>query len=425
MSLAAYVGLASGVALVLTGVGLALARPRKAAGWWFAIFVIVWGTETALFNSFGLLEDLETIVLVERIAFGVVLVEILYLVHFTVRFTRGLDSRTEWWSWGTAGFILIVGSVLAFDPSLFSERSGPTLLSTLFINVPKFAAIYVAVGVLAKHHRRGLREHENRELRIVLGGLILYAAYTAGFWLSENGLAWAIEGMQVSVSEQIFTGLFAAATAFLLVLVAKYRWIEEVPSAWHADERTMVTAAVLAPLALGLATGAADPLGLPRVDLFGLLRIGSALVIAYGLLKFEIFEIDRKVKIGIRGSAIAAVFVVAFFTISEMVEFFVSTTVGTGAGLAAAALLTLVFKPIEEGASDLADRILPGVDDSEAYEERRKLEVYQAAVERAAGDEVFTEREKTILAGLREDLDLDPEAAHAVETDVLSHPLSL
>lgn len=424
MSLTAYLGIASGVALVLTGLGIVAARPRQAAGWFFAGFVGVWGVEFVLFNSLRLLDDISTILLVERAAFAFVLVEVLLLVHFTVRFTGGLGTRTEWWSWGAAAFGLVVAGILAVDPSLFSRPSGSTTLATVLIFVPSFVVLYVTLWILARRHRQGLLENEHREHRIVLAGLALYAAYTAGFYLSLYGVAMIRDPAGSSTSVRILLALFAGATAFLLVLAARYRLVDDPPEVWGPRERDIVSAVVLGPLLLGAATGLPDSVGPPRLDLFGLLRIGSALVIAYGLLKFEIFGIDRKVKTGIRGSLVAAVFVLVFFAISESVEFLVSETVGTGAGLAAAGLLTLAFRPIEGAASDVADRIMPGVDDSEDYEERRTREIYQAAVERAAGDEVLTEREKRILGGLREDLDLADDEARSVEEKVLSRPLA-
>lgn len=425
MSVAAYVGITSGAALVLTGIAVGLARPRRTAGWFFAGFVTVWGIEKALFNTFPFLDSLSTILVVERMAFAFVLVEILFLVHFTVRYTHGWDSKVAWWSWGTAAFTLAVGLWLAASPSTFSSTTGPTELANLLIVVPHFGVLFVTVGILASWHRTELRDLQHKEVRIVLVGLLLYVAYTAGFYFPLFGGAWILDPAGSPTSLKVLMVLFAVATAYLLYLAAGYIRLDESPPAWSSGERRLVCAAILVPMALGLATGIPAALDLGRIDLSGLLRIGSALLIAYGLLKFEIFGIDRTVKLGIRSSLVAGVFVVAFFAISEGVELLVSETVGTGAGLAAAGLLTLAFRPIEDAAGDVADRILPGVDDSEGYENRRKTAVYKAAVERAAGDQVLTDREKEILAGLREDLDLPTERARSIEENVLSRTVSV
>lgn len=422
MSLVAYLGIASGVALVLTGVGLGLARPRREGSWFFVAFVIAWGGETALFNSFPLVDSLSTVVFLERLALVLLLVQILFLVHFTVRFTRSMDTRHGWWSWGAAALTLAVGGAFAVDPSLFSDLSGRSLGTLLFITIPNFAALYVTVGILADRHASPRSEIEHREVRIILIGLMLYASYAAGFHLS---LYWGLIATEGAVLDfQLLGGLFTLATVFLVGLAAN-RWrMDEAPDEWSPRERPMLLVALLGPFLVGLVTGIAQIVDLPRIDLMGLFRIGTALVIAYGLLKFEIFDIDRKVKTGIRGSVIVGTFVVAFFVVSEGIETLVSETVGNWAGLGAAGLLTIGLRPIERKANQLADQAMPEVDDSQAYTEDRKAEVYQAAVERAAGDEVLTDREKEILAGLREDLGLHDNEAREIEERVLSRPVA-
>lgn len=418
MSLVAYLGIASGVALVLTGLVLGLARPRRAGGWLFLAFVVVWGIETVLFNSLSFLEEISTILIVERLALAAVLAEVLFLVHFTVRFTRSMETHHRWWSWGAAAFTLTVGALLALEPSMFSQVSGRTDLAVVLITVPKFAVFYVTVGLLARRHGNARTQIEHREVRIVLLGLVLYAAYNAGFYLSLYIGLLATEPPELAT--QILAGLFAAATLFLAVLIVD-RWrMEALPDHWRAWERPLFLGATTFPFLLGLGTGVAQIIDLPRIDLQGLVRLGTALVVTYGLLKFEIFDIDRKVKTGIKGSLIAGVFVVAFFVVSEGLEAVVSDAAGTWAGLGAAGLLTLGLRPLEHRASQLADRAMPGVDESEAYQEERSLEVYQAAVERAAADEVLTDREKQILTGLRDELGLRGSDAREIEQRVLA-----
>lgn len=415
MTLAAYLGIASGLALVLTGIGMGTARPRRLAGWFFAAFVLVWGVEIVLFNSFGLVQDLSTILFLERTAFAFVLVEVLLLVHFTVRFTGGLESRVAWWSWGAAGFVLVTGLFLAVDPTLFSEPAGPTFFATALVVLPFFLAVYVTLGIMAARHRDELYETEHREVRIVLAGLLLYAAYTTGFYLSNYGLRWVIAPGESTLSGRLFAVVFALATTGLLLLALTYHRMDDVPSTWGTHERPLLTGLILGLLALGLATGTPRFWGPPRVDLFGLLRIGSAAVIAYGLLKFEIFDIDRKVKLAIQRSLILGAFLLVFLVVSEGIEILVSDAAGTWAGLGAAGLLTFTLKPLERGAEEVANRVMPGVDESPAYREKRKQEIYQAALERVLGDEVLTDRERSMLTGLQQELGLDAEKARSIE----------
>lgn len=423
VSLVAYLGMASGVALLLTGLALAAARPRRDGGWVFVAFLLAWGLETTLFNSLSFMPDLSTLLLVQRIALAVLVVEFLFLVHFTVRFTRSHDSAHRLWSWGALALAVGVGSLFALDPGLFAELNDDSVLSTVLISVPKFGAFFVTVGILAARHRETRSHIEHREVRIVLVALCLYAAYTAGFYLSLYGLIWVTE--TPTLTEQILANLFALGTAFLLA-VAAWTWrTDPVPERWDPRDRPALVGAIVVPLVIGLVTGTAETVALPRVDLFGLLRIGAALLVTYGLLKFEIFDIDRKVKTGIRGSVIAGAFVLMFFGVSETVEVLISDAAGTWAGLGAAGVLTVALRPLEKQAHRIADRAMPDVDDSDEYEEKRSFEVYQAAVERAARDEVLTDREKEILSGLREDLDLRDSEARRIEEQMLAEPIAL
>ena len=58
---------------------------------------------------------------------------------------------------------------------------------------------------------------------------------------------------------------------------------------------------------------------------------------------------------------------------------------------------------------------MPGVDETAAYLETRKMEVYRAAFEGAVEDGVVTEKERRILTRLRDKLELAEDDAIAVE----------
>lgn len=421
MSLLAWLGVASGVTLALTGIAVLAARPRRQGSLFFALFTIAWSLDILLFNAFDLAGNLATEQLLAGAALAFTLVEVLFLIYFVVRFTDTQDTRHVWWAYGAAAYAAVVGGLLALNPGLFVSGRFLTVETSWLVSVPKFAAFYIALHVLVVAYLSETRETVRRESAIVVTALALYASYTAGFFATFYGLEWLVVGDLDPLSDLPFVILFGAAVlllAYQTVLVLR----RSSPETRSGLDRWVVAGLTL-PLLLGVATGAPSRLTDTRVDLFGVLRIVAGLLIAYGLVKFEIFDIDLKVKEGLRRAAIVSVFVLTFVAASETVEFLVSDRFGTWAGLAAAGALALGFRPIEQQASRLTERAMPGVADSQIYRDERKLEVYQAAVERAAHDEVLTEREKEILSGLRDELSLREAQAREIEQRILSRPV--
>ena len=84
-------------------------------------------------------------------------------------------------------------------------------------------------------------------------------------------------------------------------------------------------------------------------------------------------------------------------------------------GLLAALAIVAALRPMQRFAKGVADRVMRGVEDTPAYLEVRKLEVYRAALEGAIQDGIITDKERAILARLRDQLAIPPEAADAVE----------
>lgn len=138
-------------------------------------------------------------------------------------------------------------------------------------------------------------------------------------------------------------------------------------------------------------------------------------LIGYGVLKTQLFDIDLKVKAGVRRAAVAAVFVVVFFVASEAVERVASARLGTVAGLAAAGLLAFALTPLQRVADRVADAAMPAVRATPDYLQERKHAVYAAALEGARQDGVVTERERAILERLRRELGLTVQEAAGVE----------
>lgn len=142
-------------------------------------------------------------------------------------------------------------------------------------------------------------------------------------------------------------------------------------------------------------------------------------LVAYGILKHQLFDIDLRLKLTLQRSTVLGTFAGAFFVGSEALEELLPVE-GFILGLAAAGGVTVAFRPLQKAAQRFADRALPGVDASAAYLRERKYVVYRDAVEAAVDDGTVNVRETAILRKLQQSLVIDPDTASAIEAEVLT-----
>lgn len=141
-------------------------------------------------------------------------------------------------------------------------------------------------------------------------------------------------------------------------------------------------------------------------------------LLAYGILKAQLFDIDLRLKRGLRQGTVAAIFVGVFFVVSESAQELLSEELGPFLGIAAAGLLVFALAPLQRVAERVSDAALPRVRETPDYLAYKKLEVYRAAIESTLADGEITERERAMLDRLRDRLGIGPEDARALERDV-------
>jgi len=146
--------------------------------------------------------------------------------------------------------------------------------------------------------------------------------------------------------------------------------------------------------------------------------IAYVALLAYGILKTQLFDIDLRIKVGLSRGTVVAVFLAVFVVVAQIAQELLSDTLGLVVGGIAAALLLFAAAPLQRAAHRLADRAMPGVTASPDYLSYRKLHVYRAAVEAAQADGVITHRERTVLDTLRHELSIRDEDAVQIESDV-------
>lgn len=140
------------------------------------------------------------------------------------------------------------------------------------------------------------------------------------------------------------------------------------------------------------------------------------LLLAYAIVKVQLFDIDLKLKFALRQGTVAAILVATFFVVSEGLATLLSEQLGTFLGIATAGALLLFLAPLQRLAERLSDAAMPGVDgDDPDYVLLRKRDVYRAALEGAAEDGEVTARERRVLEKLQMELGLATSEVRTLE----------
>jgi hypothetical protein len=155
-------------------------------------------------------------------------------------------------------------------------------------------------------------------------------------------------------------------------------------------------------------------------DILGanVITIGFVLLLSYGILEFQLFDIDLRIKRGIRRSTVAAVFVAVFFVVEQIAQGYLSARFGLLLGAVAAGLTLFAFSHIHRFAEGVANGAMPNVAPTPEYLAYRKFEVYRAAYEDLCRDSVVSDKERAMLDHLRSKLGIEARDAVTIENEV-------
>ena len=146
--------------------------------------------------------------------------------------------------------------------------------------------------------------------------------------------------------------------------------------------------------------------------------LAFVLLLSYGILKVQLFDIDLRIKRGIRRSTVAGAFVVVFLVVEQLVQNWFTGQFGLLLGAIAAGLMLFALGHIRQFAAHVADRAMPDVAATPEYVAWRKFEVYRAAYEGLSADGLVSDKERATLDRLRVKLALTSADAIAIETEV-------
>jgi len=141
-------------------------------------------------------------------------------------------------------------------------------------------------------------------------------------------------------------------------------------------------------------------------------------LIAYGILRAHLFDIDLRIRWTIKQSTLAALVVAIIFLISEGASTFLSAELGTVAGLLAAAVVMFFLTPLQQFAERVAATAMPKTENTPEYVAFRKMQVYEAALIDAMAEGGISSKERTLLAHLRQSLGISAADAEAIEREL-------
>ncbi len=147
-------------------------------------------------------------------------------------------------------------------------------------------------------------------------------------------------------------------------------------------------------------------------------------LIAYGILRTQLFDIDLKIRWTIKQSTLAGVFVAIMFIISEGAAQFLEAELGNVAGLLAAAVVMFFLAPLQRFAERVAAVAMPNTKNTPEYASFRKMQVYEAAVAEAQLEGGISPKERSLLVLLRDSLGISESDAVAIEGELQVQPAS-
>ncbi|MBI4392392.1 MAG: hypothetical protein HY556_01155 [Euryarchaeota archaeon] len=150
-------------------------------------------------------------------------------------------------------------------------------------------------------------------------------------------------------------------------------------------------------------------------------RVALPLFVVYGLLRYQLFDIDVKVKWGIKRGTIASVFLLTFLVVTQLAQQYFQTNYEWVFGGVAAGLLLFAIAPLQRAADRIANAAMPNVHEAQEFragDKTSQLKAYRAAVEMALADGVITRAEERSLATVAHELGLSPLETLTVREEV-------
>jgi hypothetical protein len=235
-----------------------------------------------------------------------------------------------------------------------------------------------------------------------------------------GGWTWAYANVFAWLTLPVFLiSTFAILAAIHSISLTRAGTIERRRAVAYAIAFTILDVCWILGFLFGYARGSALPVWADTLQNVGYIFGVGALT--YGLLKYQLFDFDLKVKWTLKRGTLVAIILGAFFIGSSLAEQYLQQFGWIFGGITVGALL-FALRPIERAIDRVADRAMPKTTGTPEYLAQRKHEIYRAAIEDAMRDGVVSAKERALLLRLADNLGLSAEESGRIERDVLGVP---
>ncbi|MGQ0536555.1 MAG: hypothetical protein ACT4PT_10835 [Methanobacteriota archaeon] len=422
VALGYVVNLVGALLVVALGAFVASVNPRIRANAAFAAFAVLFGLAFALSNvPFFLPLGHPAAPLATGSAAALNVGWLAAASWFFLVFPRGLRGSGPGVLLVPAAIVavMVALSVSVLRAGLFtaewyyaSERLGPRAANYFFLTaLPAMGVLWagVALAALRASPSRNPGAEERRKLALVSVGVGGVMAFSWGLAIHPDPAPPAPAAVLVTLG----------VATLVLPFIPPTLWIRNTrgPDSRLARNVALVLlSATLAGMIVRAVLGSEE--AVDASGTYGLARTSMVAVLAYAILRHQLFDIDVKLKFTIRQSTVAAVFIGIFFVVSESAQAFLSDRTGTYLGIVAAGALVFAIAPLQRIAERVADRAMPGVKSVPDMSEEERAAFYREQLEVAYLDGVVDPGERLLLQSARRRLALPAEVAERLEAEV-------
>jgi hypothetical protein len=282
---------------------------------------------------------------------------------------------------------------------VFLLADGPFQFSARLLT----AAIIASQGPLAAWVSRQLGKgsaDQRQSTRLIVLGLCIWPAWTAMSFFTS-----LVAGQNLSNHTE---ANWAYGLLCLSFIWPSARLLRSTDGQRHWGAPTVIGLFAAAGVANGFFS---ERLGRPT---YFATIVGLALVVAYGILRRDLFTLDRKVHLALSKSTVAAVFLAVLFIVANIAQNYLGGKFGVVVGGAAAGMLFFVIAPIQRVAERLAEKAVPVTAGATVVDRpgapnasQRAEQAYRAVLKRYLRDGVVSRDEERTLAHVAGELRID------------------
>lgn len=430
LALDALIGPIAGALIIGVGGFILAAKPTSRFHQLFFALALLDGASTLLFGLSNLSDPgpmwyaLQSLYWDHFIAFLTMLGVFSVLFPRPIAATRPLVSRVLVIVISLAGIAVLLlhlaNHALFWSPvpgNLFGVRIAPlgNVLSIAFV----LATILIILR-LARAYRTETSPSHRRQAAFMLAGMVLaYLPFPAT--LTIQVLA-TVPGVFVEgrLDRMVTYWTFAAASVVGIgIAISILRDREES----RREDRRIILAAFAGVGAL-TAIAYADPAPLVGAATRSVGLLAYPLLLAYALARFEVFDIDRRMRRGatltLGALLVSGTFIIVQTVVSTVLQNVVFGAIPSGyvSGTLAAFATTALFWPVVRTTQHVVKRFIPELTGNGL--DQRRLEIYEHSLTGALADGELSDRENRTLAALRESLGVSETEHQMLVTKILT-----